>query len=113
MIRSSLDRTRTSRVRPEEVLDALCNDASRKVLASCTGEPRPVQEICERTGLPSATAYRHVNDLVDRGLLERVRSAVSQHGQRYGLYRSRFDAIRLSIDEDGVELSWDGPDGDG
>lgn len=97
-----------AQVATEDLLEALSSDASRAVLAACTGKPRPVKEICERTGLAPSTAYRHVNDLLDRGLLERARTGLNGNGSRYDLYGTRFDNVALLVDGEGLTLMLDG-----
>lgn len=108
MIQPSRISSEPVQVATEDVLEALSSDASRAILATCTAEPRPVKEICERTGLAPSTAYRHVNDLLDRGLLERARTGLNGNGSRYDLYGTRFENVELLVDGEGVTLTIDG-----
>lgn len=108
MIQKSLSSGEPVRAGTDELIEALSSDASRAVLAACTREPRPVKAICERTGLASSTAYRHVNELVACGLLERTRTVVTAEGSRYDLYQAPFERLELLVDGDGVTLIVDG-----
>lgn len=92
----------------DDLIESLSSGASRAILAACAAEPRPVKAICERTDLPPSTAYRHVNELVERGLLERTRTAMNGNGSRYDIYETPFESLELQVDEDGVTLALDG-----
>lgn len=108
MIRSELTSPVPTSVDGGDILEALSSDASREILAVCADEPRPVKEICDHTGLPSSTAYRHVNALLEQGLLERSRTVVKGNGSRTDMYTTPFDRLQLRVDEDGVTLVLDG-----
>lgn len=108
MIRSSLTSPSPTSVDGEDILEAVSSDASREILAVCADEPRPVSEICDRTGLPSSTAYRHVNTLLEQGLLERSRTVVKANGSRTDMYSTPFEELQLLVDGDGVTLILDG-----
>lgn len=108
MIQRSLTPSKPSSVATEDILEALSSDPSREILATLAEKPRPVKEICDRTGLPPSTAYRHVNDLLDDGLLERTRTVVNGNGSRLDLYGAPFESLELIVDETGVTLVLDG-----
>lgn len=91
----------------DAVAEALGDAASRSILAACMERPRSVRDIVDITGLATATAYRHVHNLEDAGLLVVARSAISEQGKRYDLYRSTVRTARLEIGPDGVQVSWD------
>lgn len=95
-----------------EVLEILTDDASRKILAACMDDARAVKEISDQTGLPLSTTYRHVHDMVDQGVLECVRSAISPSGKRYDLYESRLSEAGLRLTSDGLDVQWAGRNGD-
>jgi DNA-binding IclR family transcriptional regulator len=90
----------------EDVEEALTRDPARRILSVCIDEAKPVREISEETGLAQATAYRHVNQLVEDGLLVDARSAMTPEGSRYELYRSRIEEAALEVDREGVTVTW-------
>lgn len=90
----------------QAVIEALSDDAVREVVVSCTDTERSVKEISEVTGIPLASTYRYVRNLVDDGILVRSRSAISPDGKRYDLYRSRVRRAVLEVSPDGVNVSW-------
>lgn len=89
------------------VVAALSDDYSRRVLAACVRLSKPVKDISAETRLPLPTAYRHVNDLVEKGLLVVERSAMTEDGKRYELYRSRIRSARLEFDASGSRVVWE------
>ncbi len=91
----------------DAVAEALGDEASRSILAACMERPRSVREVVDSTGLATATTYRHVHALEDAGLLVVERSAISEQGKRYDLYRSTLRTARLQVGPDGVQVSWD------
>lgn len=86
---------------------ALSDPASRKVVAACIPKAKPVKDISAESGLPMATAYRHVNDLVEKGLLFVERGAMTPDGKRFDLYRSVLRSFRLEMDETGERVFWE------
>lgn len=90
----------------EAVAEALSDPSARLVLAACVTEPRSVKDISEASGIPLASAYRHVRGLVEGGLLVRARSAISPDGKRYDLYRSRLRSGTLTVTDEGVDVDW-------
>lgn len=99
--------TRFEPVREDAVREAISDSSSRRILVACMRDPRPVKAISDDTGIPLATAYRHVHALEEDGLLILERSAISEDGKRYDLYRSRLHRASLVISPDGVSVSWD------
>jgi DNA-binding IclR family transcriptional regulator len=89
------------------VAAALSDEYSRQVLAACVKDAKAVKDISAKTGMPLPTTYRHVNDLVARGLLIVERSAMTEDGKRYELYRSRIKSARLEFDASGSRVVWE------
>ncbi|HLE48156.1 MAG TPA: hypothetical protein VI818_07665, partial [Candidatus Thermoplasmatota archaeon] len=50
--------------------------------------------------------YRHVSTLMEDGLLFVERSAMTEDGKRYELYRSRVRSARIEFDANGVRIFW-------
>lgn len=91
----------------ETVERALTRPQERRILSVCIRKGRPVRDIAEETGLPLASTYRHVNRLVEDGVLVVERSALTADGKAYDIYRSRVKAARLELTPDAVHVSWD------
>lgn len=103
----SITATRAAPLRPELVAEALSDAYARRVLAVCVKAAKPVKEISHETGLPLATAYRHVNHLVEKGVLIVERSAMTPDGKKYDLYRSRVRSARIEVDAAGERIVWE------
>lgn len=89
------------------VAEALSDPYARRVLAVCVRLAKPVKDISQETGLPLATAYRHVNALVEHGVLVVERSAMTADGKKYDLYRARVRSARIEIDAEGEHIVWE------
>lgn len=95
-------------LRPQDVTEALADAYARRILAATVRKAKPVKEISQDTGLPLPTTYRHVNTLMEKGLLVIERSALTEDGKRYDLYRSRIRSARLELDGNGERVAWEG-----
>lgn len=87
--------------------EALSDPYARRILVVCVKAPKPVKDISQETGLPIATAYRHVNQLVEQGVLIIERSAMTPDGKKYDLYRARVRSARIEIDSGGERIVWE------
>jgi hypothetical protein len=92
---------------PERVAEAIADVYARRVLAACVKKAKAVKDISQDTALPLPTTYRHVNRLVEMGLLVIERSALTHDGKRYDLYRSRIRSARMELDGNGERVSWE------
>lgn len=91
----------------EAVADAVGDAVNRCILAAVSDEARPVKEVAEACDLALATAYRHVNDLAEKGLLFLERSAISAEGKRVDLYRAAVRRVELTFRPDGAEVRYE------
>lgn len=94
-------------VRAEVVADVLSSKPARLVLSRCIREPRAAKQISEATGIPIASAYRTIHDLVDKGMLVVERSAMTPDGKAYDLYRSRLRQAELEMVAGHIRISWE------
>ncbi|WP_435116539.1 helix-turn-helix domain-containing protein [Halolamina sp. C58] len=82
---------------------AVLDDPDCRAVLEVTGEqPLSAKDIVERCDIPSSTAYRKIDRLVEVGLLRegvRIRSS----GKHASEYRRSVDHVELSIDDDGTE----------
>lgn len=94
-------------LRPEVVAGVLSDPYERRILAVCIRSPKAVKDISQETGLPLATAYRHVSRLMEAGVLVIERSAMTPDGKKYDLYRSRVRLARIEMDAAGERVTWE------
>lgn len=90
----------------QSVAEAISERNSRVVLAACIDAPMSVKDICHATGLPLATAYRQVHRLIDLGILAIERSAMTEEGKKYDLFRSRVAEAYLVVTRAGEDVRW-------
>jgi len=86
-----------------ELLTVLDDPDCRAVLEVTGEESLSAKEIGDRCEIPSSTAYRKIDRLVDVGLLQegvRIRSS----GKHTSEYRRRVEGVELSIGDDGTEV---------
>ncbi|MGM0447966.1 MAG: ArsR/SmtB family transcription factor [Methanobacteriota archaeon] len=86
----------------DEVLDALADDAARRIVAALT-EPKTASELSEECDIPLSTTYRKLEKLTDASLLSES-TDIRRDGQHTTRYSVSFDAVTVSVD--------DGDDGD-
>ena len=89
----------------DEVLDALADDAARRIVAALT-EPKTASELSEECDIPPSTTYRKLEKLTDASLLSES-TDIRRDGQHTTRYSVSFDAVTVSVDE-GAEGDGDG-----
>ena len=90
------------------ILNALSDEASRKMLNSTTAKARSVEELANEISVPMSTAYRLVNDISEAILLFVDRLVVTEEMKRYATYRSALGEIKVAMDAGGVRV-WVSP----
>ena len=80
----------------DEVLDALADDAARRIVAALT-EPKTASELSEECDIPLSTTYRKLEKLTDASLLSES-TDIRRDGQHTTRYSVSFDAVTVSVD---------------
>ncbi|WP_066413409.1 ArsR/SmtB family transcription factor [Halorubrum aethiopicum] len=89
---------------PAEVLDALADEAARRIVAALS-EPKTASELSEECDVPLSTTYRKLEKLTDASLLNES-TDIRRDGQHTTRYSVAFEEVVVSIDEaDGRELT--------
>ena len=85
----------------DEVLDALADDAARRIVAALI-EPKTASELSDECDIPLSTTYRKLEMLTDASLLSES-TDIRRDGQHTTRYSVSFDAVTVSVDggEDG------------
>jgi response regulator of citrate/malate metabolism len=86
-----------------EMLTALDDPDCRSVLEATGQDSLSAKEIVERCEIPSSTAYRKIERLVDIGLL-REQLRISSSGNHTREYHRNVEHVGLSLGDDGTEL---------
>lgn len=82
------------------ILDSVGDPIAREILVAGTESPVTARELVESLDRSSTTVYRHLNRLVDRGLMEEVPDVRSAETA----YRTRLRALLVSIEPSGVSV---------
>jgi DNA-binding transcriptional ArsR family regulator len=86
--------------RETAVLDSVGDPIAREILVAGTESPVTAGELVEALDHSSTTIYRHLNRLVDRGLVEEVPDVRSTETA----YRTRLRAFVVSVESAGVSV---------
>lgn len=85
-------------VEEAELLEALGNKYSAEILCAAQ-TPASAQELSEEMGIPIATCYRRIEELVDAGLLECEGRQLSEEGRRTNVYRRTLDELAVDFSD--------------
>jgi Fe2+ or Zn2+ uptake regulation protein len=94
---------------PGDLLDPLGDELSREILAAGAGSVVTASSLVDRLDASLTTVYRHLNRLVDRGLLREVTDVRELRTAETG-YRTTHGALVVGIDESGVAVRHAGDD---
>ncbi|MDY6780151.1 MAG: helix-turn-helix domain-containing protein [Halobacteria archaeon] len=86
----------------QEVLDALNDPDCREILHQAD-EPMTADELSESCDIPQSTLYRKLDLLTDASMLEETVELRSD-GRHTSRYRRDVDEIRVSIDDEAIEV---------
>lgn len=85
----------------------LGEEGARQVINTTVHASKSVAQISGELGMPSRSAYRHINDLCEVGLLTRDRNIIIDGGGKCVLYRSMVKSIALRYDSLGNTVEVD------
>lgn len=90
----------TDSSKASDVLAAIADPDCRTILAASAQEPLSVADVVEQCDIPTATAYRKVNMLVDAGLLhERIQ--IRPYGRNEHEYSLRIETVHVRLTPSG------------
>jgi hypothetical protein len=90
----------------ESVAKAITDEAARKILVCTASESKTVEEISSETGIPLATCYRKVAELVRYELLAVEKIVLPARGKKVEKFKRTFRHLRISLDGNGLAV-WD------
>lgn len=90
---------------PVKLLRTLGHKYNAEILSAAT-EPKSAQELSDEIGIPIATSYRRIDELVEADLLELKGHTLSDDGRRTRIYLRRVDEIHIDLDngEPGIKV---------
>ncbi|MCT9096424.1 helix-turn-helix domain-containing protein [Haloarchaeobius sp. HME9146] len=87
-----------------DVLSTLGNKYSAEILCAAQ-TPTSAQELSDEVGIPIATCYRRIEELVETGLLQCEGRQLSDEGRRTNVYRRTLDEIAVDFSDPGPSFS--------
>ncbi|MFO7967861.1 MAG: winged helix-turn-helix domain-containing protein [Archaeoglobaceae archaeon] len=90
----------------EDGLQSLFDFYSVKIISMAMQRPITVQEVSEELEIPSATCYRKVNELVEKGVLTEVQKKLVEKQKRRSAYISLIKEVKMEITSEGIKLDW-------
>jgi predicted transcriptional regulator len=83
--------------RAEEVVRAISDDYSRRIILSVMSKSEPIEEISREQGIPISTCYRRVHDLLVSGIIKPDKTIIQADGKKYICYKSSFKNATISL----------------
>jgi DNA-binding Lrp family transcriptional regulator len=71
-----------------EVVKALSDDYSRKILLSIILNSLPIEEISKEQNIPISTCYRRIHEMLHFGVIRPDRTIIREDGKKYVCYKS-------------------------
>ncbi|PSQ18838.1 ArsR family transcriptional regulator [Halobacteriales archaeon QS_8_69_26] len=87
-----------------DLLSPLKNKYSFEILCA-TRSPASAQEISDEIGVPIATCYRRIEELVEAGFLKSEGRQLSEEGRRTNVYRRTVDEVTVDLTGDEPAVS--------
>lgn len=90
----------------EQLLGALGNECTRRILVAGATQPVTVEELVDHCNVSASTVYRRLRTLEELGLV-RSDTDIQSDGGTKSVYVTDVERIELLITDDGLDLSLD------
>lgn len=84
------------------VMKALSNPSLRKMLVLLSHEPKSVSSLAVAMSIPLSTAYNHLHELMDAGLVAVARVLITDEGKRTEVYKSVAKEVRTYVETENL-----------
>jgi hypothetical protein len=88
-----------------DLLAALCEEPSRRILASTLSGGKSVLDMSAEQAIPLSTCYRRLRELTEQRLLVLEKIVVTAEGKKFRIYRSIFKNVEIAWDIQGLSIS--------
>lgn len=89
---------------PEKLLDLFGDDLTRQILLLTSNTPMSADALADELSVSRPTVYRHVNDLVQYGILHEDLEA-DINGHHYRTFELALNEISFSIDDGQLRIT--------
>ena len=88
------------------ILKVVGDEYARKILMATIREAKSAAELSMQLGIPIATVYRKIGELLRQGLLIREKSRFTEKAKWVDLYRSTLRSIDIHLSEKGIIVKY-------
>jgi predicted transcriptional regulator len=82
---------------PQEIIEAIDSESSRRILAAASREPMSVSELERELDVSLTTVYRRTDDLVEASFLEEE-TEISPTGDNYDSFETAIRRIEFTVE---------------
>jgi predicted transcriptional regulator len=87
-----------------EVVKALSDEYSRKIVLSIISKSMPIEEISKEQHIPISTCYRRIHELQSYGIVKVDKTVIQADGKKYVCYKTSFRNALISLDSGEVKV---------
>ena len=81
-----------------EVVRALSDEYSRKIMLSIIENSLPIEEISKEQNIPISTCYRRIHEMLQFGVIRPDRTIIREDGKKYVCYKSAIKNVTIQMD---------------
>ena len=81
-----------------EVVKALSDEYSRRIVLSVISKCLPIEEISKEQHIPISTCYRRIHELQNFGIVRVAKTIIKPDGKKYVCYKAAFKNASISLD---------------
>ncbi|MDS0474888.1 helix-turn-helix domain-containing protein [Natrinema sp. 1APR25-10V2] len=82
---------------PQEIIEAIDSESSRRILAAASREPMTADELEQALDVSLTTVYRRTDDLVEVSFLEEE-TEISPKGDNYDSFKTAIRRVEFTIE---------------
>jgi len=81
-----------------EVIKALSDEYSRKIVLSIISSSLPIEEIAREQDIPMSTCYRRIHEMLKFGIIRPDRTIIRGDGKKFVCYKSAIKNATILLD---------------
>ena len=89
----------------QKVIQALADAESRAIIFSIINKGKTASELSAKLKIPLSSVYKKLSDLENLTLIEIEKTALSENGKRFKIYKSRINKAEILIKKPDPTLS--------
>lgn len=85
-------------VKATEVVRALSDEYSRRIVLSIITKALPIEEISKEQQIPISTCYRRVHELEQFGIIRAAKTIIQEDGKKFVCYKASFKNASINLE---------------